>query len=296
MLETEVMGQPRAGRRSGQRLGQGIAVAVTATAALIGASAPAQGNCVAPVDKIIWSYPADGATGVPTNARLFVLRPSGLSTGSVRVNGQLVESDPTDRRLGFRVQLEPSTTYLVEVPSSPAPLSFRFTTGTAASLAPAPSAPIVERTTTETARSLPSFCRSALSIGECFDTPPYVDRVFETGSRPVFFVVRWLPPAVYPATVPQPSEPVIVPPVYWPAECGHPELFEKPSICFGTYRLSAVGITGEEVTADYACNRPADATTGESTAGGCTTGRGAPSAPVLLTILIGLALVRARRA
>jgi hypothetical protein len=285
----------RPARRSGQRLDRGILVAVFVVAALLHAPRAVLGGCAPARNQIIWSYPADGATGVPTDARLLILTPGGLVTGAIQVNGQPIERDPTDVRLGFEAKLAPSTPYVVEVPGYPDSATFRFATATGPAAAPPPSSPVVERVATLSQRSLAPVCRNALSIGQCFDTPPYVDRVFQTRSRPLLFIVLWQPPAEWPPSVPQSSQPVLPIPVYWPGECGDPEIFDKVSICFGTYRISAVGSDGQVVAADYPCDRPTAPVAGGATVSGCSIGKSDLPAPFTVIALIAMAALTRRR-
>src|SRR5690349_7198796 len=95
-----------------RRHGRAILVVTTAFACLLGGT-PARAGCLPGRDRIIWSYPAEGATGVPTNARIFILTGAGLSYGDITVNGHPFRRDPRDLSPGWNPTLAPSTTYRV---------------------------------------------------------------------------------------------------------------------------------------------------------------------------------------
>jgi hypothetical protein len=278
-----------------------LAVALAALPLLLG-NRPVQAACVTPTYRIIWSYPADGAVDVPTNARLFILTPFGLDTGELRVSGQSVKADPMDSRLGFNLGMTPHTEYVVAIDRGPGVggASLRFTTGGGpiADVLPAP--PIIGKATAMRDPPLSSVCQQARNIGFCFDTGGDPGQlVLETKSQAVIFLLRWQPPVAYPEWVPQSSEPPRPYTIHWPATCGQPATFGSTSTCFGSYRVSAVGITGESVSRDYVCPEPRDPRTdvagqGCSTGGADRTGGAGNCALLLLLLLAGLRVVSRR--
>jgi hypothetical protein len=296
----------------------GLALASALAATIILAGGPAHASCAIPPIEIIWSYPADGASAVPTNARVFMLTHGGFYTGAVHVNGQAVEVDPQDTPFGWNPRLQPDTHYVVEArnlgPDSRT-LTIRFTTGAGPVSGALPAPPVVDRTIPLSTRDLSRACASALYIGTCFDTGIPDHLVLETRSRPLFFVLAQQPSSVVPPSAPRSSAPQLPFTILWPGECGHPEVFSGGATCFGSYRVSAVGITGETVTADFNCEgsaqppatsptppasdagvaRPAPASQ-DHTGTGCAVGQSerAPGLPGVLLLGLVTSLVRRR--
>ena len=221
----------------------GLALASPLAATIILAGGPARASCALPPIEIIWSYPADGASDVPTNARVFLLTHGGFYTGAVHVNGQAVEVNPQDTPFGWNPRLQPDTHYVVEARNlgpSFRTLTIRFTTGAGPMSGALPAPPVVDRTIPLSTRDLSRACASALYVGTCFDTGLPDHLVLETRSRPLFFVLAQQPSSNFT--------------IHWPGECGQPEVFSGARRASGQYRISAVGITGETVTADFNCD------------------------------------------
>jgi hypothetical protein len=270
----------------------GLALASPLAATIILAGGPARASCAIPPIEIIWSYPTDGASGVPTNARVFMLTHGGFYPGPVHVNGQVVEVDPQDTPFGWNPRLQPDTHYVVEARNLGPDfrtLTIRFTTGAGPVSGALPAPPVVDRTIPLSTRDLSRACASALYIGTCFDTGIPDHLVLETRSRPLFFVLAQQPSSV------GPHVPFTI---LWPGECGQPEVFSGGATCFGSYRVSAVGITGETVTADFNCEGSAPpAPASQDHAGtGCAVGpsQRAPGLPGVLLLGLVTSLVRRR--
>lgn len=215
----------------------------------LGAWAPtkARANCAEPVPKLIWSYPADGATDVPTNARIFVL-PSGpgpLQT-PIEVNGVPIATEPGG--YGFAASMNPNTDYEVVVRSngslgSVTPLRFRFRTGDGPAANEAPAVPVVARVSRASVRTLAPLCQAALQAMDCFDTGQDTHLVFETPVRPVVFFIEPISKSQIPWAM------------QWPGDCGDPEIFINGRFpgCPGDHRIVAVGPTGESAATTVLC-------------------------------------------
>jgi hypothetical protein len=196
-----------------------------------------------------------------------------------------------DTRLGLNLDLAPHTEYVVAidrglVATGGGGASLRFTTGAGPATDVLPAPPIIDKAAAMPTRPLSSMCREARSIGYCFDTGDPGQLVLETKSQAALFVVHWQPP------VPQTSSSAGPYTIHWPATCGHPAAFG--STCFGSYRISAVGLTGESVSRDYVCPEPRDPRTVVAGQGqGCSMGGdgrtgGAGHGALLLVLLAGL--------
>jgi hypothetical protein len=167
----------------------------------------AHGSCIGPSGLVLWTYPADGAVDVPTNARLHV---SSDGAGSPSLDGQqLPYSADGVFDLG---QLAPNTTYQVtwasglQAEGEGEGQSISFTTGAGPALAPAPSVPEPLAVTRDRS-ALP--CRLVAPQG-CFDTGQRTGVTFEPSTTPV----AWLVESLYcNGSIHR---------MVWPGECGTP--------------------------------------------------------------------------
>ena len=167
----------------------------------------------------------------------------GLLRHPVVVNGELVNLDPNDTALGINRHLQPNRPYVIELPplGHPSPPTLRSTTGATAAPDSPPAPAVVVRTTALKSRGLSSTCSNALFLGTCFDTGGPEHLVLETRSRPLVFAIDWTQPDARPHTI------------IWPAECGDPEVFGWAGFCAGSFRITAVGSTGQSSSADFTC-------------------------------------------
>ncbi|HEY0712930.1 MAG TPA: hypothetical protein VGF45_09675 [Polyangia bacterium] len=270
-----------------------------ATTALL-ASQEVEASCAAPPAKIVWSYPADGATDVPTNAGVFVL-PSLWQhiPAQITVNGVVVPR--SEIPFGYRPTLAPNTKYVVELPATyyaPEPkLSFTFTTGAGVVPFPKIAVPTVDRVTLARQRPLSAACTEVWQATGCFDTGQDTHAIFETVGRPLFWLVQQVPTRV--GETPTPT--------LWPASCGDPELYVQGTwaassgrACPGRFQLRAVGANGDTEVAEIPCmtapvSGQPDAAAGESASdpqdqprAGCAFA--GPSRPGLWSLVIVLVL------
>jgi hypothetical protein len=215
--------------------------AIMVLAAATAAAGHAHAKCAPPVPAIVWSFPADGATDVPTNTRVVVLTSmGGPAPGQIAVNGAPVSGSAVP--YSFEPALEPNKEHLVTFAvglSQPVQLGFRFTTGAGPAPAPAPGRPKVDRQTTSDTRDLSPACAAALQVGGCFDTGENTHLVFETTSRPLYWLIERKPGGTGDWR----------PPTLWPGECGPPGDFIHDHQLRGfdptRYRLTAVTFAGQ---------------------------------------------------
>jgi hypothetical protein len=267
---------------------------------LIGVSslwgAVARASCAAPEPKIVWSYPADGDTDIPTNAHIFVLTSLGAASSAqpILVNGQAA-SQASDGTYGLAPVMQPFTDYVITVPiatptGTTTGLTFGFKTGSGAIDGPVQPSPFkVDRVVTRTGMpTLSPACQDAVAAMDCFDTGQNTTVTFETQMRSTVFFVVPVTGSNIPWTM------------TWPGTCGSPEIFTNG--CTGTYRIYAVNFAGMAQTADVDC---ANATVGAGTGasggpvaspgvGGCSVSAGAgESSPgeIAVGILLGLGLL-----
>lgn len=174
-----------------------LSAGVLLVAGVLLAPQVAQADCASPPPHL-WSYPADGAEGVPTNAVLIL---SG-SPAAVRLDGALLSPlGDFSYDLG---ELEPDTEYLLEfeaTPSSGAPdFSLSFTTGGGPAETLSASAP----------EASAEDCRKIQSWQGCFDTerPETLSLSPSSGLSPVAWgILELTSVAPYPLGV-------------WPSACG----------------------------------------------------------------------------
>jgi hypothetical protein len=227
------------------------------------AAKPARASCAAPAPAIVWSYPADGQTDVPTNARVFVLPNLGAFGAEVTFNGQSADKPIEDDRFGYAPQLEPYTRYVVGVSSDPTlpPVTFSFTTGAGPGPDDPPPPLSISGVTQTPVRALSPLCAQAVAAMDCFDTGQSTHVVFETTAQPVAFFVGQIDGNSIPWSM------------TWPGECGSPEVFVTS--CMGSYRVYAVGATGLATTADATCPPPAAMPMPNQAPSGCQVAPGA---------------------
>jgi hypothetical protein len=271
---------------------------------------------------VVWSYPKDGDTDVPTNVTVWLLLSNWRRPAKVMLDGQEVPVD--EFGFGYRppAPLVPSSPHELSVQAStepPVTLTIRFTTASGETERELPMVPKVQAVTATTSRPLSNQCQSVVHAMDCFDTGQDTHLVFQTEARPFLWIVERVPMAMG-------ESPVFT---LWPGECELPEVFLDSSAartCFRQYRLHAVEGTGLRASSQPFCPsqlvraEPADAgglepeadggvapedagapgmgpTTGNpqigdaGTSSGCSVGR-SPSGGLLL--LLALALLRRR--
>lgn len=235
--------------------------------AVLLASAPAAFADCWPLGNVVWSYPASGDVGIPTNVDYWPALGGGssmLPTLSVGDAGQVeLQSNALG---GFDLgELEPNTKYTIQHADRLSEIrEVVFTTGDGPTANAAAQAPIVDSVSEARANEATQLCRGILGQLDCFDTgDPTWTQVATTAQA-----TAWL--------VQVQSEP-LGPPFVLPAECV-PGIFhygEAPCV-----RIGAVTEQGVSEMSEWACedaSRPVprpDASApeeedGQSDSGGC---------------------------
>jgi hypothetical protein len=192
--------------------------------AALPATAPVSAKCITPPLEPLWSYPADGAVDVPTNAVFWSLNKYALANPVLTLNGVPVPSTPWGpgraRAPGIPLgTLEPQHDYVIrlEFPqptlsdggtTQPIEIAFRTGDGPAERLAP------VDVTGDRQTPDGPDFrlafleaeCAEEIRAQGCFDTGPNTLIHFEVSeAAAIGFVVAGK---------------------LWPARCGSPAVYE----------------------------------------------------------------------
>lgn len=133
-------------------------------------AAPASVNCPASAPKLLWSYPADGATDVPTNLVFWALEADGAEPTRVTLDGVLM-TKPGEYG-GFDLgELHPSQEYRLEVgyrndASASNVFVISFRTGATGITHPSSAAPYGE---SRTRGYEDSPCLEVIEAQGCFD-------------------------------------------------------------------------------------------------------------------------------
>lgn len=222
----------------------------------LAAPSNASASCVPPDPAIVWSYPAEGATDVPVDARIFLRLNTYSRPTSITVNGMVVNwagAGATVEDMFSPGPLTPNTAYLVTTtatgPEGPVTLELRFTTGTG--MAAAVETPVLSnlRLDPYEAPSVPHTCPAVLEAQDCFDTGQDVVVRADATGNPTLWVL-WS----YPAGDAGPVAPRLL--ASWPGECGapsyvtHRDRFEMDPSCL---RVTAVGANGEISQSNFLC-------------------------------------------
>jgi hypothetical protein len=237
---------PATGRRTSRAW-----LLVSSLALALGLSArEARGDCASPEPAIVWSYPAQGDTGVPTNVDLWVLPAGWDGPAIVSRNGVVLE--PLRMGYGYDAgELDPNTAYTFQIELetfgelAPA-FELTFTTG-AGPAAPDPTAApgdIVPSSSSE--RPLSERCSAALWTQDCFDQGQDTYYQFTPSGNAKGWVLM--------------TDSSYRPLNVWPGECGAPILFTNAfdGPCATLYGIDAAGQlhAGQHVCAEAATPLP----------------------------------------
>ena len=198
---------------------------------------------------VVWSYPKDGDTDIPTNVTLWLLLSNWQRPAKVLLDGQEVPVDAFG--FGYRppAPLAPSSPHELSVQAgtqAPVTLTIRFTTASGETERELPMVPKVQAVTATSSRPLSTLCQSVVHAMDCFDTGQDTHLIFETEVRPFLWIVEKVPMAMG-------ESPVFT---LWPGECELPEVFLDSSAartCSRQYRLHAVEGTGLKASGQPFC-------------------------------------------
>jgi len=224
------------------KLLSGFLIVAVASAAPFAAEA----SCVPPVFDVIWSYPADGQSDVPTNAQVVMLTTLGSWSSKATLNGvDLAEG--ADRYRFTTPTLAANTTHTLvvsprgEMSGAVKTLTFRTGSGPMASHPPEPESSQQVETGK---RTLDAVCARALAAGDCYDTGQDEYLTFHTAHAPVAWVVDFLNDRGASTWT-----------NLWPGACGSPEVLvhSNDDRC---YTLTAVNEIGELAAPVRYCHAP----------------------------------------
>jgi hypothetical protein len=247
--------------------------------------AGARADCDVPEFALLWSYPADGATDVPTNTQLWFLTSQWGIEPRVRFQGERLRLERAGIASAHRAEpgpLLPNHRYELEVAppahdESSARYAIAFTT--AAGPATAPDAPDVRGF--EWSNKDASGCPEIVGSQDCFDTGQ--DAYVRLKLVELPGTIAWLV-AGGSSTL-------------WPLRCGYPTLFVHGPLsqqrCFKVRALGAGGLRSEEM--DTCMNGPADEEGGGCALAPAARGTGATTAWLVIGLLTWRLCVRTRR-
>jgi hypothetical protein len=228
-----------------------VGIAALMAAALAGPG-PARAGCEVPPPELVWSYPADGQTDVPTNATIWILLPNWTQPGSVSLDGVPIPVNEFGFGYVPAQPLAPGSPHQVTFRATPArvqppvDLTIRFTTGAGPADGTPPSPPAVPSASATATRALPANCQRVLDAMECFDTGPRFHLVFATSATPLLWIIESAG-----------SEPGAAPTFeLWPGSCGPPEAFVEDAAtraCNRRFLLHAVTEAGLRATSAPLC-------------------------------------------
>jgi hypothetical protein len=211
-------------------------VAASAVALLL-PTPQAQAVCNLPAPAVVWSYPADGDTDVPTNAMIWVLTSRGRQPQKILLDGQVLDVSQRDFSFVPPAPMAPNAQHTVTINPPVGPLiKIRFTTGPGPAERIAPDKPIVHWVTPQASRTLTPKCQAILNSMGCFDAGEDTHLVIAVEGAPLMWLIE---------RETLPGVPAELHP--WPSECGLPEIF-RPNLdghlCGRRLRLHAVDPTG----------------------------------------------------
>jgi len=216
------------------------ALAAAALAVIAWPSAPtiARASCASPPLDLLWAYPEDGATDVPTNAVFWLVNSRWSALPTATLDG--VELEPVSVTFGGSKiepgQLEPNTDYVLALDygehdaDAGEASSVRIAFGTGSGPADRPPAPRVSSSSTSDTRPATELCRKVLAAQDCFDTGQDTLLTFEVEDDEA---IAWLV-----------LEDYLGESTVWPASCGEPSLMVGGAATVRCKDVSAIGPGG----------------------------------------------------
>jgi len=226
------------------------AAAVVALA--VGWEGPLQAACQPSPVSLVWSYPKEGQTEVPTNATFWFLLSNALTPEVVFIDDAPLRPNPFGFGFEPAQPLAPNSAHVIsflatpEDVEPPVQLTVRFTTGAGPLEEESPEAPFVTVVSASSMRALTPRCQAVVQAMGCFDAGQNTHVVFATAGRPLLWMIERVPAAMDElATF-----------TLWPGDCGPPEVFageDIKSACAHHYRLHAISAAGLRVEGKPIC-------------------------------------------
>jgi hypothetical protein len=208
-------------------------------------TSPARADCAAPAPSVVWSYPANGDTGVPTNVDLWLMD-SGWGV-LPRVSLEGVALTPLELPFGYDLgELAPNTSYTLSIepdptdaanPARPIAVELTFTTGSGPIPGDPAAAPMPVTTARTSGDTLSGLCQAVLDTQDCFDTGQSTYFHFAPSGDATAWLIT--------------SGSIFRGATLWPAECGDPLIYlhDQAAPCATLHGIDAAGTThaGDEV-------------------------------------------------
>jgi hypothetical protein len=248
--------------------------------------------CAGTAAELVWSYPAAGASDVPTDARFWFI--ASVPVRRVDLDGRVLArfgiSEHT--RSGFDPGgLARDTDYVVTVIipdqwGNDVPVDVPFRTSSGPYEGPPPSVALTRVTETREWNDFSAYCQDVIWGQDCYDEGQDLHAIIGVEGNAVAYLVERRHPTTggYPMGV------------LWPGDaCGSPSVFTA-SWVDECYRVYAVDPSGAYAVSEEVCQTrwspPACAECVEPAAGGCAS---APVTSTRLPFLLLLALLAIRR-
>jgi len=243
-------------------------------------------NCPLPEPRVVWSYPAAGATDVPIDADIMFVFSNWNTPSQIDLNGERV--DAFDEGRFDPGTLEPNTDYTVTIASEgmmgPVSLELSFATGDQSVEATTQAPVIASQAQDDLTYPLDSDCPEVINAQDCFDTGQSTMLRLQVEGEAVLWLVQAVPDGEASSGGLAQER--------WPFECGDPTVVGWRSAGEfegGCYRVVAVDAAGNEAPSELFCGGAGDGG-GGSGGGLCslsTTPTGpAPAAASALLLLL----------
>lgn len=259
------------------------------------APSAARASCEAPAPALVWSYPSDGATGIPTDAEfLFLADMRGVER--VLLDGRELEERHVVESASVRAfvpgELEPDTTYRLTVMIQDfvveeVPVELSFTTGSGRSMAQSPAVELLDIRPRD--EPLGGACIRVRAAQDCYDTGQDTDVLLDVDAQALAYVVST---ASEPGAAGHGS-------VLWPASCGDPNYYghADSSVCYVVHALDETGRVASSRQLCGAADESDSPASSASADAGCAAmaARGRLRGDFALAFLAGTLLWRTRR-
>jgi hypothetical protein len=201
----------------------------------------ARASCVPPAAEVLWSYPAQGAQDVPTDATFWLLAVGSLPRASLE--GRALALEQTGTFSAFTLSpgaLTANKDYVLKLELPPSEgaqgatksVEIAFRTGAGAGVTK-PAAPTIVNSTQTVEALAASTCPEILAAQDCFDTGQSANKRFELAAQADALAYLVLNSYSGASNV-------------WPSRCGAPtvRVHAAPELSRSCFTLQAIGKGG----------------------------------------------------